>query len=44
METINAIKESIEDYHDVTLIDADEHAFEKLKEIKPSIVLILQKE
>jgi D-alanine-D-alanine ligase len=38
METINAIKESIEDYHDVTLIDADEHAFEKLKEIKPSIV------
>jgi D-alanine-D-alanine ligase len=38
METINALKESIEVYHDVTLIDADENAFEKLKENKPDIV------
>ncbi len=38
METINAVKESIEVFHDVRLIDADENAFEKLKEIKPDIV------
>lgn len=38
METINAVKESLEVYHDVNLIDADENAFEKLKEIKPDIV------
>ena len=38
METINAVKESIEVYHNVTLIDADENAFEKLKETKPDIV------
>ena len=31
METINAVKDSIEEFHDVTLIDADENAFEKLK-------------
>jgi len=37
-ETINAIKESIEVYHEVTLIDADENAFQKLKETEPDIV------
>jgi len=37
-ETIIAIKESIEIYHDVTLIDADENAFQKLRKTKPDIV------
>ena len=38
IETINAVKESIEVYHDVSLIHADENAYEKLKEMKPDIV------
>ena len=37
-ETINALKESLEVYHNITLIDADENVFEKLKETKPDIV------
>ena len=37
-ETINALKESLEVYHNITLIDADENVFKKLKETKPDIV------
>lgn len=37
-ETINALKEAIEVYHDVIMINADESAFEKFKEVKPDIV------
>ncbi len=37
-ETINALKDAIEVYHDVTLIEANESAFEKIKELKPDIV------
>ncbi len=37
-ETINAVKAAIETEHNVTLIEADENAFEQLREIKPEIV------
>lgn len=37
-ETINAVKEALEVYNNVTLVEADHYAFEKLKEIKPDIV------
>ncbi len=37
-ETINAVKEAIETYHDVTLVEADENAFETLRQMKPDIV------
>ena len=37
-ETINALKESLEVFHNVTLIDANENVFEKLKEAKSDIV------
>jgi D-alanine-D-alanine ligase len=37
-ETINAVKAAIETLHNVTLVEADENAFEKLREIKPDIV------
>ena len=37
-DTINAVKEAIECFHDVTLIEADTSAFEKLKNINPDIV------
>ena len=37
-ETINALKESLEVFHNVTLIDANENVFEKLIEAKPDIV------
>lgn len=37
-ETINAVKEAIESYHDVTLVEADENAFETLRQMKPDIV------
>ncbi len=37
-ETVNAVKEAIENYHNVTMIEADENAFLKFKEIKPDIV------
>jgi len=37
-ETIIALKEAIEVYHDVIMINADESAFEKFKEVKPDIV------
>jgi D-alanine-D-alanine ligase len=37
-ETINALKEALEVYHNVILIEADESAFEKFKDIKPDIV------
>jgi len=37
-ETINALKVAIEVFHHVTLIEADNHAFEKFKQSKPDIV------
>lgn len=37
-ETINALKEAIGYDHDVTLVEADETAYEKFKTIKPDIV------
>jgi D-alanine-D-alanine ligase len=37
-ETINAVKEAIEKYNPVTLVEADEDAYEKLRIIKPDIV------
>lgn len=37
-ETINAVKSALEQYHDVTLVEADHSAFNKLKEINPQIV------
>ncbi len=37
-ETINAVKTAIEKFHNVTLVEADENAFEKLKAIRPDIV------
>ncbi len=37
-DTINAVKEAIECFHNVTLIEADYSAYEKLKETKPDIV------
>ena len=37
-ETINALKEAIEVYHDIILIEADINAFEKFKLNKPDIV------
>jgi D-alanine-D-alanine ligase len=36
--TINAVKDAIAEYHDVILIEADDSAFEKLKQTKPDIV------
>jgi len=38
-ETINALKDAIEVYHNVTLIEADNNAYEKFKLNKPDIVL-----
>lgn len=37
-ETINAVKEAIETFHKVTLVEADENAFETLRKLKPDIV------
>ncbi len=37
-ETINALKDAIACFHDVTMIEADEYAYEKFKELKPDIV------
>jgi len=37
-ETINAVKDAIASLHNVTLIEADENAFQKLREVKPDIV------
>jgi len=37
-ETINALKDALAVYHDVTLIEADENAFEKFKTYRPEIV------
>ena len=37
-ETINALKNALEVYHDVKLIEADENAFQKFKEERPDIV------
>ncbi|NJD23134.1 MAG: ATP-grasp domain-containing protein [Melioribacter sp.] len=38
IETINALKDSLELFHDVTLIEADENAFEKFKKLRPDLV------
>ncbi|CUS87908.1 D-alanine--D-alanine ligase family protein [Candidatus Kryptobacter tengchongensis] len=37
-ETINAVKLALEENHTVTLIEADENSFEKLRRTKPDIV------
>lgn len=37
-ETINAVKDAIAVYNDVTLIEANDEAFVKFKEVKPDIV------
>lgn len=37
-ETINALKDAIAEIHDVTLVEANEHAFSGFKELKPDIV------
>ena len=37
-ETINALKEALEVFHDVKLIEADENAFQKFREERPDIV------
>ena len=38
IETINALRDALAIRHDVTLIEADEFAFEKLRLLKPEIV------
>jgi D-alanine-D-alanine ligase len=37
-ETINAVKDAIASLHNVSLIQADENAFEKFKQVNPDIV------
>ena len=37
-ETINALKDALAEYHNVTLIEADENAFVRLQNSKPDIV------
>ncbi|HSP86881.1 MAG TPA: ATP-grasp domain-containing protein [Ignavibacteriaceae bacterium] len=37
-ETINAVKDAIATQHNINLVEADENAFEKLRELKPEIV------
>lgn len=38
IETVNAIKDAIEPFHDVIMIEANEDAFEKFKATRPDIV------
>lgn len=38
IETVNAIKDSLETFHDVIMIEANEDAFEKFRVAKPDIV------
>ena len=38
LETINAIKVALDIFHDVTMIEADEDAYEKLRKLRPDIV------
>ncbi|MGC8896898.1 MAG: D-alanine--D-alanine ligase family protein [Bacteroidota bacterium] len=38
METILAVKQALEEHHDVTLIEADEHAYFRLRSLHPDIV------
>jgi len=37
-ETVNAVKDAIGEIHNVTLVEANNDAYQKLKEIKPDIV------
>lgn len=37
-ETINALRDALSVYHNVTLIEANEDAFEKFRQVKPDIV------
>jgi len=37
-ETVNAVKDAIAEFHNVTLVEANNNAFLKLKELKPDIV------
>lgn len=36
--TIHAVRDALAEYHNVTLIEADENAFEKLRTLRPDIV------
>ena len=38
MDTINAVKNALEKYNNVTMIEANEDAFEKFRAVKPDIV------
>jgi D-alanine-D-alanine ligase len=37
-DTINAVRDALAEYHDVILVEANENAYEKLKQHKPDIV------
>ncbi len=37
-ETISALKEALEQYHNVTLVEANEDAFNRFRELRPDIV------
>lgn len=37
-ETINAVREALAEFHNVTLIEADDNAYNNLKKLKPDIV------
>ncbi len=37
-ETINALKDSLEQFHNVTLVEANEDAFNRFRELQPDIV------
>ncbi len=37
-ETINAVREALSEFHKVTLVEADENAYQKLLQLKPDIV------
>ncbi|MCX6168795.1 MAG: ATP-grasp domain-containing protein [Ignavibacteriales bacterium] len=38
IETVNALRDALELFHDVTMIEANENAFENFKKVKPDIV------
>ena len=38
IETVNALRDALELFHDVTMIEANENAFEKFKNVRPDIV------
>src|SRR5262245_61236547 len=38
LDTIQAIQSAISEFHDVTLVEADEDAFERLRALRPDVV------